>query len=76
MADMRTIFAPLSERKAVLRLWTYSKIYLNCYDNENVDFEGECIYDLLNIKDKKNCPLNNSEFFSNCPCKILKEPDT
>ncbi len=69
MASLRMIFAPLSERRAILRLWTYNEIYMNCYDEENKDFKGVCIYDLLDIRDKTNCPLNDSKDFY-CPCQI------
>ena len=73
MAYLRIIFAPLSARKAILSLLTSNEIYINCYDNKNNDYNGACIYDILNIKEKKYCPANTSRDISipHCPCKHI-----
>ncbi len=56
--SMRTILAPLSERKAISKLWTDNAIYINCYDCESA-IDGICIYELTNNTKKELCPLNN-----------------
>ncbi len=67
MGSMRTVFVPLSERKAIFRLWTDNAIYVNCYDCSSLE-DGVCIYDIINDSNKKLCPLKSTNnIYFQCP---------
>lgn len=73
MASIRVVCVPLSERKAIPRLWTSDAVYVNCFDCGNAVRNGVCIYDMLNDADKRLCPLtakNGAGAGFQCPiCK-------
>ena len=74
VAAMQIVFVPLSERKAIPRLWTSDTLYVNCYECQKMNINGVCIYDIINNQEKKLCPLiqftsNDKETKICCPCE-------
>jgi hypothetical protein len=56
MSNAHVVCVPLSDRKAIPRLWTSDIVYVNCYECEKVECRGVCVYVLLNDTAKNLCP--------------------